>query len=183
MKKILPIALALVLILTLCAGCGNRGESDDGVDLGEIAIEGDSGSEDDISSEDDIGSGDSGGLTDEDPPPPTPSDPGVENDEEDDPGDVSGSAPKGWPDEIPVYPEGDIHVRTNEATNYFDINIKNSSRAVMDEYAGALADGGWVHSGTDDAAGWLGFSKGNRELSLMLMSNGTTVCIAIQNKP
>jgi len=87
---------------------------------------------------------------------------------------------KEWPEEIPEYPDGDPVVGGNSATGYITIDIYNSSKETRDEYAGILVDAGWVLIFYDEGPGYRGFEKGERMLSLGMMSNGT-VTIAIQD--
>ena len=163
MKKILLIALAIALTLLLCAGCNNNSRIDDDdfdEDLGVIVIGGSSGDDSDS---------DSGDASDDDS--------NVDNDQPD------SGAPDGWPTELPLYPDGEIERIVQGENDYYGIDIINTSKATMEEYAGMMTSAGWECTKIDDDLMIKSFEKGDRSVMLLMYDDEETLTISLRDTP
>jgi len=143
MKKILLIALALALVLSLCAGCNNSRRievDDDDFDDEPIVIDASNTSDNDTNDDDDQ--------------------PHID-------------LPGGWPAYFPLYTDGTIYQIIPKEYDCYTITINKTSKAAVEEYAVTLTNAGWECIVIDDvdeadAAIVIEFSKDDQRGSLIL---------------
>ena len=153
MKKILLIALAIALVLSLCAGCNNNRRiiiDDDDFDDEPIVIDTSNTSDDNSNVDDDKPNSDS---------------------------------PDGWPAVLPPYPDGEIESIVPGQNDSLTITIINTSKAAMEEYAATMNDAGWKSAGSDDLGFIAGmeFQKGDKGVSIMFVEEEASVYIKLRN--
>jgi len=167
MRKILLIVLAIAMALLLCAGCNNISHTNDD-DLDEelevIVIGGASDDDPDEASD-----GDSNDVSDDDS--------NVDNDKPD------GDTPDGWPIELPLYPDGEIERIVPGENDYYGIDIINTSKATMEEYAGMMINAGWECTKSDDDLMIKNFEKGDRSVMLLMYDDEESLTISLRDTP